>query len=80
MKKLIVVSAALAAAFFTPAFAGNDMACMDMSTKASAMKVSNNALTDAEVKKVDAATGMVNSFFRFVVGTFHLLRKRSNFA
>lgn len=60
MKKLIVVSAALAAAFVTPAFAGNDMAGMDMSTKASAMKASsNNALTDAEVKKVDTATGMV---------------------
>ena len=60
MKKLIVVSAALAAAFVTPAFAGNDMAGMDMSTRASAMKVSsNNALTDAEVKKVDVATGMV---------------------
>ncbi|MCW3696669.1 copper-binding protein [Burkholderia cenocepacia] len=60
MKKLIVVSAALAAAFVTPAFAGNDMAGMDMSTKTSAMKASSNtALTDAEVKKVDAATGMV---------------------
>lgn len=36
------------------------MAGMDMSTKASASKVSsNNALTDAEVKKVDASTGMV---------------------
>ncbi|CAG9232038.1 copper-binding protein [Burkholderia vietnamiensis] len=60
MKKLIVVSAALAAAFATPAFAANDMAGMDMSTMGSAMKVSsNNALTEAEVKKVDAATGMV---------------------
>ncbi|HDR9178521.1 copper-binding protein [Burkholderia vietnamiensis] len=60
MKKLFVMSAALAATFATPAFAGNDMAGMDMSTRASAMKVSsNNALTDAEVKKVDVATGMV---------------------
>ncbi|KVL67753.1 copper-binding protein [Burkholderia ubonensis] len=60
MKKMIVVSAALAAAFATPAFAGNDMAGMDMSTRASSMKASSsNALTDAEVRKVDAATGMV---------------------
>ncbi|KVK87567.1 RND transporter MFP subunit [Burkholderia ubonensis] len=60
MKKMIVVSAALVATFATPAFAGNDMAGMDMSTKAAATKVaSSNALTDAEVRKVDAATGMV---------------------
>lgn len=61
MKKLIVVSAALAAVSASPAFAGNDMAGMNMSTKASVMKVSSstNALTDAEVKKVDTATGMV---------------------
>lgn len=30
MKKLFVMSAALAATFATPAFAGNDMAGMDM--------------------------------------------------
>lgn len=60
MKKMIVVSAAIASVFAAPAFAGDDMAGMNMSTKASAMKVSStNALTDAEVKKVDAATGMV---------------------
>ena len=59
MKKLIVASAALAAIIAAPAFAGNDMAGMNMSTKASAMKVSSNALTEAEVKKVDASTGMV---------------------
>ena len=60
MKKLVVVTIALAAVFATPVFAGDDMAGMDMSTKASAMKVSSkNALTDAEVRKVDAATGMV---------------------
>ncbi len=59
MKKLIGVSAALAAILAAPAFAGNDMAGMSMSTKASAMKGSSNALTEAEVKKVDAATGMI---------------------
>lgn len=60
MKKLIVLSAALAAALATPAFAGNGMVSMDMSPKASITKVSsNNALTDAQVKKVDAATGMI---------------------
>ena len=60
MKTLIVTSAVLAAVFAMPAFAGKDMASMDMPTQAPAMKVSSsNALTDAEVKKVDAATGMV---------------------
>jgi Cu/Ag efflux protein CusF len=60
MKKLIVASAALATAFAAPAFAGDDMAGMNMSTTAPAMKVSStNALTEAEVKKVDAAAGMV---------------------
>lgn len=59
MKKLIVTSAALAAIVAAPAFAGDDMAGMNTSTKASVMKVSSNALTEAEVKKVDAATGMV---------------------
>jgi Cu/Ag efflux protein CusF len=63
MKKLVVmsvVSAALAAVLATPAFAGDDMAGMAMSAKPSAAKVSSNAaLTDAEVKKVDPASGMV---------------------
>ncbi|TKC86888.1 copper-binding protein [Trinickia terrae] len=60
MKKLIVASAVLAALFAAPAFAGDDMAGMSMSAKPSAAKVSSNtALTDAEVKKVDAASGMV---------------------
>ncbi|KWK85710.1 RND transporter MFP subunit [Burkholderia ubonensis] len=61
MKKLIVVSAALAAASASSAFAGDDMAGMNMSTKGAMMKASSsaNALTDAEVKKVDTATGMV---------------------
>ncbi|SOF01846.1 Cu and Ag efflux protein CusF [Burkholderia sp. OK233] len=56
MKKLIVASVALAAIVAAPAFAGDDMAGMNMSMKTSA---SNAALTDAEVKKVDVATGMV---------------------
>ncbi|MBN3816173.1 copper-binding protein [Paraburkholderia sp. Se-20369] len=65
MKKLIVVSVALASWLAAPAFAGNDMAGMDMSgmdmsSKPSAMKgASAHALTDAEVRKVDPATGMI---------------------
>jgi Cu/Ag efflux protein CusF len=58
MKKLIVASVALGAIVAAPAFAGDDMAGMDMS-KPSTSKTSNTALTDAEVKKVDQATGMV---------------------
>lgn len=59
MKKMIVGIAAVAAVVAAPAFAGDDMAGMDMSTKPSSMKAASNMLTDAEVKKVDAATGMV---------------------
>jgi len=60
MKQLIVASAACATVFAAPAFAGDDMAGMNMSAKPSAVKASSKtALTDAEVKKVDAATGMV---------------------
>jgi Cu/Ag efflux protein CusF len=60
MKKLTVASAAVAAVVAAPAFAGDDMASMNMSAKPSAAKASSKAaLTDAEVKKVDAATGMV---------------------
>ncbi|KDR28408.1 MULTISPECIES: copper-binding protein [Caballeronia] len=60
MKNLIVATAAFAAVFATPAFAGDDMAGMNMSAKPSAAKASSNAaLTDAEVKKVDATTGMI---------------------
>ncbi|TGP45796.1 copper-binding protein [bacterium M00.F.Ca.ET.228.01.1.1] len=60
MKKLIVASVALGAMVATPAFAGDDMAGMDMSMKPSASKTSSSAaLTDAEVRKVDAETGMV---------------------
>ncbi|HDR9318631.1 TPA: copper-binding protein [Burkholderia vietnamiensis] len=59
MKKLFVTTVAVCAigAFALPAFAGDDMAGMDMSMKASTS--SNAALTDADVKKVDAASGMV---------------------
>ena len=60
MKKLIVAFAAVAAVFAPPAFAGDDMASMNMSAKSSASRASSKtALTDAEVKKVDTATGMV---------------------
>ncbi|QCP53675.1 copper-binding protein [Trinickia violacea] len=58
MKKLIVASVALAALIAAPAFAGDDMAGMNMSTSAT-KALSTSALTDAEVKKVDASTGMV---------------------
>jgi Cu/Ag efflux protein CusF len=59
MKKLFVTAAAVCTmgAFVAPAFAGDDMPGMDMSSKRSAS--SNSALSDAEVRKVDAATGMV---------------------
>ncbi|CAB3805142.1 copper-binding protein [Pararobbsia alpina] len=58
MKKLIVASVALAAFVAAPAFAANDMVGMNMSTSASKAS-STRALTDAEVKKVNAETGMV---------------------
>ncbi|KDB09641.1 Copper binding periplasmic protein CusF [Burkholderia sp. lig30] len=63
MKKLFVTTIAFCAigAFAAPAFAGDDMAGMTMPMKASAStSTSSNAmLADAEVKKVDAASGMV---------------------
>lgn len=60
MKKLIVASVALGAMVAAPAFAGDDMGGMDMSAKPSASKTSSSAaLTGAEVRKVDAETGMV---------------------
>ena len=60
MKKLIIASVALVAFVAAPAFAGDDMAGMNMSMKPSATKTSSNSsLTDAEVEKVDRATGMV---------------------
>ncbi|MFL9863452.1 copper-binding protein [Paraburkholderia fungorum] len=63
MKKTIVSFAALAAfgaLAAAPAFAGDDMAGMNMSTKpAASAESSNAALTDAEVRKIDPASGMV---------------------
>jgi Cu/Ag efflux protein CusF len=59
MKRLIVASVTLAAIVAAPAFAGDDMAGMDMSKPSASKTSSNTALTNAEVKKVDAATGMV---------------------
>ncbi|EKS72743.1 copper-binding protein [Caballeronia sp. Lep1P3] len=60
MRKFLVVTAAIYAigAFATSAFAGDDMSGKNMSMKPSASS-SNAALTDAEVKKVDASTGMI---------------------
>jgi Cu/Ag efflux protein CusF len=60
MKKTIVVFSAIAAIVTAPAFAGDDMAGMSMSGKSAATKTAAGAaLTDAEVKNVDAATRMV---------------------
>ncbi|WP_407973357.1 copper-binding protein (plasmid) [Burkholderia pyrrocinia] len=61
MKKLFVTTAAICAmsAFATSAFAGDDMSGKSMSMKPSTAAASNAALTDAEVKNVDAATGMI---------------------
>ncbi|HDR8920297.1 TPA: copper-binding protein [Burkholderia vietnamiensis] len=61
MKKLIVTSVALCAigTFAAPALAGDDMAGMNMSKPSASKASSNTALTEAEVRKVDAATGMV---------------------
>ncbi len=64
MKKLIAATAAVLAigALATPAFAAGDMSGMDMSgmkMSSDGSAESNAALTDAEVKKVDAATGKV---------------------
>jgi len=60
MKKMIVAFSALAAILATPAFAGDGMAGMSMSGKTSATKTpASSALTDAEVRNVDTASGMV---------------------
>lgn len=60
MKKMIVAFSAMAAIVAAPAFAGDDMAGMSMSGKPSAAKTSASAaLTEAEVKNVDAVKGMV---------------------
>ncbi|MFD1561419.1 copper-binding protein [Paraburkholderia silviterrae] len=59
MKKLIVVVVALAAVVTVPAFADGDMAGMNLSSGPSATKAANTALTDAEVRKIDPATGLI---------------------
>ncbi|MFP4896046.1 copper-binding protein [Paraburkholderia sp. EG304] len=60
MKKMVLTCSAVAAVVAAPAFADDGMAGMSMSGRPSAMKApSGAAMTDAEVRKVDAATGMV---------------------
>lgn len=60
MKKMILPAAVLAGVVAAPAFAGDEMAGMNMSAKPPVIKVATNtALTDAEVKKIDVTTGMV---------------------
>ncbi|WP_419188691.1 copper-binding protein [Burkholderia cepacia] len=64
MKSIATATAAVLAigAFAAPAFASGDMSGMDMSgmkMSSDGSAASHAALTDAEVKKVDAATGMV---------------------
>ncbi len=60
MKKMIVAFSAFAAAVTAPVYADDGMAGMSMSGKPSAMKApSDAAMTDAEVRNVDAAAGMV---------------------
>ncbi|WP_296652658.1 copper-binding protein [Paraburkholderia sp.] len=68
MKRTIVAVATLSAAFAAtlaataaaPAFAADAMAGMNMSAKPSAMHPAmNNALASAEVRKVNAANGMI---------------------
>ncbi|AKM02434.1 copper-binding protein [Burkholderia pyrrocinia] len=63
MKKLMITAATLAiGAFAAPAFAAGEMSGMDMSgmkMSSDGSDASHTALTDAEVKKVDAATGKV---------------------
>lgn len=65
MRKLFVTAAAICATgvFASSAFAGDDMSGKSMSMKPSASSPANKAsditLTDAEVMKVDVATGMV---------------------
>ena len=66
MKKWITVTTTAAVlatgAFTAPAFAAGDMAGMDMpgmKMSSGSAAESNAALTDAEVKKVDAASGRI---------------------
>lgn len=60
MKKTIVAIGVLAAAFAVPALAGDNVAGMNMPMNSSTMhSPSSSSMTDAEVRKVDAATGML---------------------
>lgn len=61
MNKLFVSTIAVCAisAFAVPAFAADEMGGTNMAMKASASASANAALTDAQVKKIDAASGMV---------------------
>jgi len=64
MNQLIATAAAVLAtgAFAVPALAAGDMSSMDMSgmkMSSGGPAESNAALTDAEVKKVDAASGKI---------------------
>lgn len=59
MKTTLVALSAMAAIITAPAFAGDDMAGMKMSTDASTSGAHATGLTDAEVKAIDSATGMV---------------------
>jgi len=60
MKQVFIVPAALLALNLSaPAFAGNDMGNMAMPAKPAAPAGANAALTEATVKNVDPATGMV---------------------
>ncbi|MDR5880537.1 copper-binding protein [Caballeronia sp. LZ032] len=59
-EKVLVIATAICAmgAFGSSAFAGDNMSGKNNSMKPS-VSSSNAALTDAEVKKVDASTGMI---------------------
>ncbi|WP_414449822.1 copper-binding protein [Burkholderia sp. 22PA0099] len=62
MKRFLVLTllACTTGAYAASALAGDDMAGMPMPTKPpSSAKASDTALSDAEVVKVDSATGMV---------------------
>lgn len=60
MRKTMVLIAAISAVLAVPALAGDNMSGMNMSMKPSTLhSESISSLTDAEVRKVDAATGML---------------------
>jgi Cu(I)/Ag(I) efflux system periplasmic protein CusF len=61
MKQLLITTAVLVmtSAFAVQAFAGDDMSGMRMPMKPSVAATPAAALTEAEVRRVDAATGMI---------------------